>query len=145
MNLPDPNREYFERHVERGQDCWAWNGPVDPNGRPRFYWRFDGGGASYMRAARAVYQLETGEVGDAEMVLPSCGNRDCVNPAHLVSESRSSRMRRQSYRASLTTQEVSEIREEHARGERMDLLAIRYGVCASTVGKIVRRETWRHV
>lgn len=45
----------------------------------------------------------------------------------------------------LNAQIVREIRERHASGESQRSLAREYGVGATTVSQVVRRETWAHI
>lgn len=40
---------------------------------------------------------------------------------------------------------VVEIRDAHRRGRSMESIADEFDLAPSTVGKIIRRETWRHV
>lgn len=62
--------------VERGADaqCWNWCGPTG-NGHPKI---------GKMYARRVSYELHHGGVTKGALVRPICGNRLCVNPAHLV-------------------------------------------------------------
>ena len=53
--------------------CWIWTGQM-ANG----YGRFRG-----ERAHRYAYQLHRGEIPDGLMIRHMCGNKRCVNPAHL--------------------------------------------------------------
>lgn len=48
-------------------------------------------------------------------------------------------------RAVLSDDHVREIRQRHAAGDTQASLAIRFGVCKSTIWWVVSRRQWRHV
>lgn len=50
-----------------------------------------------------------------------------------------------SVNAKLIETQVLEIRERYANGDRIASLAREFGVVHATIGKIVRRERWRHI
>lgn len=45
----------------------------------------------------------------------------------------------------LTEDDVREIRRRAAAGEKRELIAQTFGLCLSSVGNIIRRDTWAHV
>jgi DNA invertase Pin-like site-specific DNA recombinase len=47
--------------------------------------------------------------------------------------------------ARLTAESVAEIRALAKEGEPHRLIARRFGVSKSSVGRVARRQTWRHV
>ena len=55
------------------------------------------------------------------------------------------RRARQRTSGKLTAEDVTRIRESHARGTRVSVLATEYGVNKSTIYDVVNHETWRHV
>jgi hypothetical protein len=71
--------ERFWRHVEKRPDgeCWQWTGAVDKNGYGVF--RTD---KPTERAHRVSFRLAGGSL-TGHLVLHSCNNPGCVNPAHL--------------------------------------------------------------
>jgi hypothetical protein len=70
----------FARFVERSDGCWLWRGARGGTGRR--YGRFKLDGASWP-AHRVAYLLFAGPVPDGCDVHHRCGERCCVNPAHL--------------------------------------------------------------
>jgi hypothetical protein len=86
---PGPRRrplaERFWSKVDRGgpDECWIWRGHVSRNG---YGWiKRDGDRkARHLGAHQAAYLLEQGEIPADSVIHHTCGQRACVNPAHLV-------------------------------------------------------------
>lgn len=49
------------------------------------------------------------------------------------------------YRAKLTEEKVRAIRERHQAGERIVDLALEYEITPSSINKVVKRMTWKHI
>ena len=62
------------RYVEDKRGCFVWQGPVNRKGY---------GAATSRLAHRVVYEQVNGRVPDGMEVHHECGNRRCINPAHL--------------------------------------------------------------
>ena len=88
-------------------------------------------------------------------MLHTCDNPPCINPAHLwvgtdadnhrdrmlKGRNREQRGERNS-NVKLTAEQVAEIRERYAAGERQTVLAREFGVKQPQVSRIVRGVAW---
>ena len=145
----------FMAHVHCGGtgDCWLWTGNR-PDGR---YGHFSVDGKA-VKAHRWIYSLLCESIPETEVVRHRCDNPGCVNPRHLEAGTLSQNTRdavergrwpnRQGERhplAVLTEVEVREIRRLAECGNSHAKIAERYEVSPKQIGKIVRRENWKHV
>ena len=66
----------FWRLVDVGgrDDCWAWRGPLDPDGRAWFGRR---------PADLHAYELARGPLPTGAQLRHRCGDGRCVNPDHM--------------------------------------------------------------
>lgn len=147
-------QRFWELVDRRGPDeCWPWLGGIDlPDG----YGYFAGFARLKVRAHRFAYELEVGKIGPGRLVLHSCDNPPCVNPAHLRLGSPADniddrRVRGRAPRgvnhhsAKLTEDQVREIRRRWTGGEKQTALAERFGITQSSISRIVRGQDWIHV
>lgn len=148
----DPRERFWSKVQKRADGCWVWTA-----GTHRGYGLFRvQHGRPMARAHRLSYEWAKGPIPPGLVVMHSCDNKRCVNPAHLsigtqhenvcqaVERALMPRGQRKC-NAKLSTRQVHEIRERCAAGESMRRLALEFGVSAPTVQAIVHHRKWRNV
>lgn len=68
---------------DRTSGCWVWTGQVSSSGYGRMMLKDDDGGTRLQSAHIASYLAFIGPVPEGKLVRQTCGNRLCINPAHL--------------------------------------------------------------
>lgn len=131
--------------------CWLWTGCMARSGYGRIHInRRD------FRAHRVAYEKAVGPIPEGLILLHSCDNRRCVNPAHLIpgtrlenNQDRDAKGRaaagKRNGRSKLTESEIAEIRSAHASGQSMRSIGKRFNVSGNNVAKICDGRTWRTV
>lgn len=154
--------ERFWSHVDkRGPDeCWEWLRSTNKRG----YGKVTIGGKDY-RAHRLAYEYAIGPIPTGLHVCHSCDNPPCCNPAHLwLGTDRDNvldmwRKGRQSNNvhhmkpvhgeesptAILRNEDVITIRRLASDGVPKSVIARMIGASRTQVGRIVRRESWKHI
>jgi hypothetical protein len=140
----------FWSHVNRrsGSACWQWTG----TGNGRGYGTFPIGSRRIM-AHRFAWLASRGDIPEGQDVCHRCDNPGCVNPDHLFlgthRENLLDSVRKGRKRAwgqqKLNAEQVIEIRQRCAAGERQRDVAMTLGIARNTVSQIVTRKTWAHL
>ena len=144
--------ESLKQRLRVSGSCWLFTGCVNNNGYGQI--RHNG---KTMLAHRVAYELITGEEPNG-VLLHTCDTPLCCNPEHLTVGTQRDNLQDMRNKgrgvnpphvpgekcgmSKLTDTKVKEIRSS---GLTQRQLATIYGVSQSTIGKILRRETWRHV
>lgn len=135
-------------------ECVIFSGRRQPNGYGRV--SIDG---QYVRAHVHACRLAHGERPPGKRdAAHSCGERMCINPAHLrwatraeneadkIAQGRSNRGGHRSGSARLQADQVAEIRQRYETEDvTQQALADEYGVHIMTINSIILRRTWRHL
>ncbi len=167
-NSPSVMMARFRAQVGEPTDrgCTEWQGSRDPDGYGVFFV-----GARGRRAHRWIYQELRGAIAPELVVRHHCDNPPCVNIEHLadgtiydnradaVARGRQARgathgaytkphRRRRGVengKTFLTDEQIVEIRQRCAEGQKQKDIARHFGTTQGTVSKIKRGATWAHV
>lgn len=158
MDFNDINQDAFYSKVNKTESCWLWTGGI-----------FKGYGYGQFavkrhpqKAHRVSWVLNCGAIPEDKKVLHTCDNPLCVNPKHLFLGTQLDNARdmvnkgrnrytslpllcgEESPASKLNTKQVQAIRDLYATGEysQRDLAKI-FNVGQTTIGHILRYETWR--
>lgn len=131
--------------------CWVFSGGEVNKGHSRI--PIDG---RMVVTHRYAYEVWVGPIPKGKMLLHSCDNGPCINPKHLrpgthKENMRDMKMRKRAARGEhngnrvLTENDVLEIRELYKRGETQQAISEQFGTARTTIGQIVRGDTWTHL
>lgn len=143
--------ELFWAKVEKGEHCWIFTGCKDK-------WGYGQHGikARRIQAHRYSYALANGPIPAGKLIMHSCDNPPCVNPAHLslgtdaenladaVAKGRATRITRHK----LTEDQVREIRAAYwirGRVSNSYELAEKYNVGVGAITGVTSGRTWGHI
>jgi len=143
--------ERFWSKVNKTDTCWLWTASKFSDGYGQFW--VDG---KMKRAHKVSWLLAGNTIPDGLILCHAphsvCGNRHCVNPAHLRTDTRtansadritdgtSNRGTKQG-RSKLTDEIVLAIRANVEKKTQIEL-ARQYGVTADNISLIIRRKSW---
>lgn len=151
--------ERFWKRVRIGEadECWEWTAYRRKEGYGKVGVTFGKANSKTLNAHRIAYLLYHGELPLRLSVLHTCDNPPCCNPTHLFlgtqAENLEDMHRKGRYRfkahsgeengnAKLSWEKVREVRQKHARGEKLRTLASEFGVSESTIKRIVYLRGW---
>lgn len=136
-------------------DCYEWLGQLSgPVGYKQPITLIDG---KMRTIARFVYSIEhPDEDLTGKIIQLTCGNRCCINAAHMVSRTRKGMHRKEASKknrvqgskvctAKLDEDKVRVIRSLCASGANQSELARQYDVTPGTINQIATNRTWKHV
>lgn len=145
-----PARERFEEKIVRIPigGCWIWMACTDGKG----YGRFSAGGKTVL-PHRFAYQEFRGPVAEELLLCHTCDVPECVNPWHMFIGTQEANMRdaaskgRTSRGKHRPTSKLTDGAVRYILNSRMprSMLAQIFNVHDMTIGKIKRRELWKHV
>src|SRR6266436_1424728 len=129
-------------------DCVEWQGSKSKNGYG--VWK-KSGPDHYVH--RSIWRKSFGEIPKGFYICHSCNNKACCNINHLylaTPKGNSSdairdglyKTRELHGRAKLTWNNISEIRN-NSKAETQQCLADRFGVCQTTISRILLHEIWK--
>lgn len=136
--------------VRGPKDCWPWIQGVDRDGYGEF--RFE---KQKHRAHRATYQRFKGRISAHLLVMHSCDNPPCCNPAHLLvgtaaDNNRDRDLKNRSRWAHgeehvMAKHDNSKVREIRSSRQSAAYLAKKFGVHEQCIYKVRQKIRWKHV
>lgn len=150
---PVAKTDLFWRHVEKADGCWIWHGATTKFG----YGQIKSAQKKYA-AHRLSWEIHNGrEIPHGYHVCHRCDNPRCTNPDHLFIGTPKDNIRDAMRKGRMRTRPVlgvdhpnSKLTEDAVRAIRLDQrslpqIAREYGVSHVLIGKVKRREIWKHI
>jgi hypothetical protein len=154
MTSKEESRFWARVSIGGDDECWTWLGPCDRSGYGKFQ-TFRNSKQFHHVAHRVAYSLRCEGPQNPEVVMHTCDNPSCCNPAHLKAGTRKENMadmvrkRRQNKPGvptgnKLTPTDASAVR---LAAESLPIRAVArlFDLDPKTVRQILRREIWAAV
>lgn len=126
----------FWGQVNKGGDCWLWEGKQNPRHRyGQFYVGWNGARYLEMRAHRVAWEIVNGPIPKGMHILHHCDSPLCVNPAHLWMGTHSDNMKDAAAKGRLKWQKATALYDKIAAGyfTREDVRFLREQGCVDTL------------
>lgn len=138
------NRFWSKVNKSEEDNCWEWNGSINPK---TGYGNFGLKQGKYAGAHRVAYALAGGDC--SECVCHHCDNKRCCNPKHLfygtaLDNQRDARGKGRHSRTRLSLEDVKYIRKVRP-AVTLETLAKKYGVTIGTIHHAEKGITWKSV
>jgi len=147
----------FLKSIKLTPQCWLWMGTKDVHG----YGRLSVNKYPTL-VSRLSWEIFIGPIPNKMLVCHKCDNPKCLNPSHLFLGTHLDNMRdmikkghadhshnakgEDHFKAKLTIKDVLAIKKRYKIGDiSQSLLGKQYGVCKSTVTKILTGVNWKSV
>lgn len=150
----DLDRLWSKVDIRGSDECWLWIAAIDRDG----YGQMKVGGVQE-KAHRLAWQFSNGtDIPDNMIILHTCDNPSCCNPAHLIlgtardnTQDMIKKGRRWSVHgerngmSKLTDTDVLLIFDLAESGEHGSVIARKFNVGDSTISAILRGDRWKHI
>jgi len=154
---PKTLEERFWEKVDKKSDskCWEWTASLRSDGYGQLHYIQDG--RRYcLPAHRLSWSIHFKEVPHGKQVLHRCDNPKCVNPNHLFlgtnEDNRQDMVNKKRHMfgekhisAKLKETNILYIRRAYTNGRSLSALAREFDVYPSTIERVVKERTWRHI
>jgi len=84
QDMTSQQKQLFDKVIVLDDSaCWVWQGQVSNSGYGRLKQVQDDNTVQMVSAQSASYRAFVDPIPDGSLVKQHCGNRLCINPAHL--------------------------------------------------------------